>query len=410
MAYSNSGGGSDPYEEDYAYYERKKAKKPRRRYGDIITSVVIIAIILILLLLVTNAGFREAVKNLFNPEIGGYREYPEWAEFEVERTITVTPYPPGSAMTYTVDIPTPEDIPNSTDPWLQDVRSVISSPDFTEQKFPNYEWMVWDGNGETSQRSFTIRYNMRTESAVWDFEPSDSGNIDDIPQWLVDKYGNKTIDEWKILPSHPQIVALSDQLTAGKLTVYDKIRSIFDYLNNNFEYETIRGAAPKYCNETLLDKSGDCDDQSVLFISIARAAGIPSWLEFGALYNQQQKSWGGHAWIRVYIPYYYGGGHVFNIDIVNDHFLFRDAYRFSEWESDGNGSHLKDYYYSYGYNFNYQESYKTISLRSSSDKIRIGEDGRPLGESIPGFEVIFAIPVLIFMAIIMRKKRRELQL
>ena len=249
-------GSEDSYEEDYAYYEGKKARKPRRRYGDVVSTFVIIVIVIILLLLVTNAGFREAIRELFNPDVEGYREYPEWADYDVERTIIVTPYPPGSAMTYTVDIPTPEDIPNSTDPWLQDVKSIVSNPDTTEVKFPDYDWMVWEGNNERNQRSFTIRYSMHTESAVWNVDPSESGNVDDIPKWLADKYGNKTREEWVILPAHPEIQALSSQLTAGKITVYDKLKAIFDHLNDNFEYITARGGEPKYCNETLSLGSG----------------------------------------------------------------------------------------------------------------------------------------------------------
>jgi hypothetical protein len=406
--YTEEMGDEDSYEEDYAYYEGKKAKKSRRRYGEVVSTFVIIAVLIILLLLVTNAGFREAIRNVFFPDVEGYREYPEWADYEVERIITVTPYPPGSAMTYTVDLPTPKDIPNSTDPWLQDVKSVVSSPDrYEPNKFgDNYTWMVWEGNNVGTQRSFSIIYSIRTESAVWNVDSSESGIIDDIPKWLADKYGNKTKEEWVILPAHPDIQALSDQLTAGKINVYDKLKAIFDHLNDNFEYITTRGGAPKYCNETLRLESGDCDDQSVLFISLARAAGIPSWLEFGALYNQKEKTWGGHAWIRAYIPYYYGGGHVFNIDVVNDHFLFRDALRFSEWESDGNSSHLKEYYYSWGYFFDYDESYVTKRLEMSSKTIKIGENGRPIEETVPGFEAILLVPAIVLTALILKKRKK----
>jgi hypothetical protein len=145
----------------------------------------------------------------------------------------------------------------------------------------------------------------------------------------------------------------------------------------------------------------------VLFISLARAAGIPTWLEFGALYNQKQNSWGGHAWVRAYIPYYYGGGHVFIIDIVNDHFLFRDAFKFSEWESDGNGSHLEDYYHSTGRNFNYDEYYNTLSMEVSSDTIKISESGRPVEETVPGFEGIVGVSAIVIAAVILRRKKRS---
>jgi hypothetical protein len=398
------------YDDDYAYYDERKPRRSRRRAGEIISSIVIIAIIIILILLIASPGFRDALQNAFSPAVGGYREYPEWADYDVARVITISQVDPNFDMAYDVDIPTPQDIPNATDPWLQDIKSVTTSPDPDElvtSRYPDYDWMKWEATDVPTTKRFTITYSIRTESAVWSVDPSESGTVDDIPKWLRDKYGNKTVDEWVIIPDDPQVVALSNQLTQGKLTVYAKYKAIFDYMNENYEYETTRRGEPKFCYDTLGSQRGDCDDQSVLFISLARAQGLPSWLEFGALYNQKENSWGGHAWIRAYIPYYYGGGHVFNIDVVNDHFLFRDAYRFSEWESDGNGTHLRDYYYSYGSNFNYDESYTTLRMDKSSDTIRIGENGRPVQESVPGFESILLVPALIITALIMRRKRTK---
>lgn len=399
----------DSYEEDYAYYEKKRrGRRSRRRAGEIVTTIVIFVIIIVLILLIANPGFRDMITNTADNATKGYREYPEWADYDVQRVITVSQENPSYPMDYDVDLPTPKDIPNATDPWLQDVKSVTTnpSPDETENKYPNYEWMKWEAQNVASTRQFSITYSIHTESAIWTVDPSESGTVEDIPKWLRDKYGNTTRDEWVIIPDDPQVKALSDQLCEGKLTVFAKYQALFDYLNENFEYQTTRRGEPKYCYETLASQRGDCDDQSVLFISLARAQGLPTWLEFGALYNQKENSWGGHAWIRAYIPYYYGGGHVFNIDIVNDHFLFRDAFRFSEWESDGNGTHLKDYYFSYGSNFNYEETYTTLRMEKSTDTIRISEDGRPVSESVPGFESILLIPALIITMVFMKKKKR----
>jgi hypothetical protein len=127
----------DYSEEDYEYYEKKKPRKSRRRAGEVISTIVIIAIIVILLLLVANPGFRDAVKNAFSPALGGYREYPEWADYDVERIITVSRVDPNFPMDYDVDIPKPIDIPNETDPWLQDVKSITPSPT------PNDEGWKW---------------------------------------------------------------------------------------------------------------------------------------------------------------------------------------------------------------------------------------------------------------------------
>jgi transglutaminase-like putative cysteine protease len=415
MAYSDipdeegTAYGYDDEEEDYKYYEKQKPKRSRRRYGSIVSTIVVLVICLLLILLVTNAEFRKGLTDLVDRGSGGYREYPHWADFSVRRSITVSPHPPGFPMDYSVDIPAPIDI-GKNETRIQEVKSIVTSPaPVSNGPYPGYDqdykWMLWEENNTLSSRTFSITYTMRTESALWSLDSSDSGTVDDYPESLVKIYGNKTREEWKILPTHPQIVSLSDQLTSGKITVYDKFKSIFDYINDNFEYETLRGGEPKFCNETLSDRFGDCDDQSVLFVSLARAAGLPALLEFGALYNQQEQTWGGHAWVKVFIPEYTTGEvYWYNIDIVNDQFLFRDAYRFSEWESDGNATHLKDYYYSYGVNFRYDENYATINMRVSSNTIKIGEDGRPLSESVPGFEVFVMLSAVVLCALVSRKK------
>ncbi|UCE36770.1 MAG: transglutaminase family protein [Thermoplasmata archaeon] len=401
---------TETYEEDYAYYDKKKkSRMPRRRVGEIISTIVILAVIILLLLILLDAGFRDAVKSAFSPEVGGYREYPEWAEFEVEREITVTPRNRGSPMNYEVDIPTPQNI-GSNETIIQSIRGIEKYPtpyeDTKDYYSGNYMWMFWNGSDITSEKKITIVYSMRTENAIWTMDSSDSGSVNDYSQNLIDKFGNKTRDEWKILPTDPEIKDLSNQLTGGKVTVYDKLWAIFDYMNDHFEYVTSNIGEPKVCYQTLKDRFGDCDDQSVLFISLARAAGIPCKLEFGALYNQKQEEWGGHAWIKTYIPHYSGEVYWYNIDIVNDHFLFRDSFRFTEWESDGNGDHLEDYYYLFnGSNYLSSETYTTLSLKTSSKTTRISEEGRPMDEKVPGFEGMLVVSAILITALILRRKK-----
>ena len=69
----------------------------------------------------------------------------------------------------------------------------------------------------------------------------------------------------------------------------------------NVAYQTLSGSEPKSCLRTLADGTGDCDDQSILLISLCRASDIPSWLAFGILYDQVNAQWGPHAWAEVYL-------------------------------------------------------------------------------------------------------------
>ena len=54
---------------------------------------------------------------------------------------------------------------------------------------------------------------------------------------------------------------------------YQVLKSIYDWMTVNIRYPTgSTGGEPQSAVQTLLTKVGDCDDQSILFCSLARAA------------------------------------------------------------------------------------------------------------------------------------------
>jgi hypothetical protein len=191
---------------------------------------------------------------------------------------------------------------------------------------------------------------------------SDSDGIFDTEDVDDDNYNGP--DKYRLEPSEPviqdlllDILADTDLYTGtdlngiGNLNVYKVVKAIYDYIDDTCTYPTPEeayqdsiayGSYPKWATGTLADERGDCDDQSILFISLCRAAGIPAMLEIGALYDPQVSNWEGHGWANVYIPYNpeyaqeKGVDHVMPmVDIVNDIFLTRDPNRFSEWVDDG---------------------------------------------------------------------------
>ena len=128
----------------------------------------------------------------------------------------------------------------------------------------------------------------------------------------------------------------------------------------------------------MAKKIGDCDDFSILFASIARAAGIPAWLELGRIpafittsSGCELRDWGGHAWVNALVPLSDGSITVVNIDLANSYFMWMPPYRVSDWVDDGNGDNL----YSYYYLFSSKGTAKATYLENSyiSDCKTIGE-------------------------------------
>jgi hypothetical protein len=76
------------------------------------------------------------------------------------------------------------------------------------------------------------------------------------------------------------------------------------------------------------------------------------------------------------VPLVGGGGGAVCIDVVNREFFVRPCNRFADWEGDGNGSHMEDYYTTLSYRsvdtvqLDYSEAY-TGSYESTGGKIRL---------------------------------------
>ncbi len=266
-----------------------------------------------------------------------------------------------------------------------------------------------------SQTIILVEYKIRSYSFEIDMSPSESGNIptwDSIPseyrvlsnrrQWEVgdldgdgkidpvdedvsysppdtglqpgedldgdgDLDSNEDLDgdgrwDWRIDPVSDPIKQKALELKGDEENVYLIVKNFYDWVTKNHEYPDpyqmaydaqMYDGKPKAALRVMEDGYGDCDDQSILFISLCRAVGIPAWLECGALYNPFGNllgtQWEAHGWANLYIPLADGSYIIGTVDCVNSMFLLRDSLRFGEWEDDGVGNNLQDYYTSFSY-------------------------------------------------------------
>ncbi|UCD92853.1 MAG: transglutaminase family protein [Methanobacteriota archaeon] len=386
-----------------------RRRSPRRRVpartrkksgrGWLLLRVIVILFCFLLLALIFVPQLRDHTLQWLNPL--SYRQFPQEVQFSVERRISLS-----NVQSFSVDIPAPQNMNGPQ--WLLS-SSPYPNPTYS-QKY-GYEWMTWNAaNGQT----VISRFTMRTTTVWWNIDSSDSLTISEARQYdptfnaLAAMYNH---DEWNIEVSHPEIRSLAAQLTIPDGTVYDNLVSIYKYLDINFEYSTRQGGTVKASSETLRDKTGDCDDMSVLYAGLARGMGIPAWPELGAMYDPMQGHWVGHGWLEVYVPTTNGGVNA-SIDMVNDEFLIRGANRFSEFVSDGDEDHLQDYYFSYSYIKGVGEpiiSDKYVDMGyhpSGTITMKLGSEGGP----VYGLEWLIIIPiVLIVLYVVYRiiKRRRK---
>ncbi len=276
-----------------------------------------------------------------------YYSIPESIELTMVRNFTIYLQDSGYS-DYSLVISKPGDTPV----WpQQDINNWQTITDFSAT--PQYEEneagrMEWANRIEGTERDYIeIEYKVRVETLMPNLKVEDSGNIEDLPKG----YESYLVDEWLIEPTMPEIEELATQLSNGtEGNVIKILRNIYTYITYNYTYQ--QSAIPKSCDETLSGGYGDCDDLAILFSSIARAAGIPAWLELGripAFINTSSgcelRDWGGHAWVNALVPLNDGNVTVVSIDLANSYFMWMPPYRVSDWVDDGNGENLYSYYY-----------------------------------------------------------------
>lgn len=304
---------------------------------------VTLAVLLVALVLIINPWFQGVLKDLF---LSPFQEsYPEEVEYTLQRTIVVDANG-GKIPNYTVDLPVPESMEGRQE--VIEVETNVQSS--TESRYDR-PWMVFEGEDlQGEERSIIeVTYRVRTTAHVWDMDRDSVGDLQDIPESLRETYVG---EEWKMQSEHPDIVSRAESIAGNETDVYGILHSIYRWVTENIDYpSTASSSLPKDSVETLSSGEGDCDEQAILFCALARSLGVPAWMQLGLLYDPVIGSWGGHGWVQVYLPLEGEGGVEATIDTVNEDFLVWGPNRLADYTDDGNGDHLKDYYYIFHYSY-----------------------------------------------------------
>jgi len=384
-------------------HEKKKGASPIQR-----------VIVLLVAFLILSALFLGPIMDFFYGSWRIGRVYPEEADYTIRRNIII--YNVGdNLLDYNLTLALPYNIKENDIQYIDEMKWNID-PVF-HRKYGS-EWKSWDGEIDPGgSDEIQIDYSVRTTTVSWDYSGEESGTVDDIPEDLKEQYNKNQWqleddrnddgqNDWMIQPEHPEIESLAEEIVDGEDNVYDKSRAIYDWINDNIEYEIGRsGLLPKHAVWVLDSGTGDCDEQSFLYASLSRAVGIPTWMELGVLYDRGGQRWGGHGWIRTKFVSENGSGGWVNIDPVNDQFYFRDALRFTTWVDDGEEGHLEDFYYYLrwrGGDLEREDDFEDIRMETK------GRFDSENGLVIPGFKMKIGIPAVItsviFYSIINKKK------
>lgn len=106
---------------------------------------------------------------------------------------------------------------------------------------------------------------------------------------------------------HPQIRDYAKAATAGKTTLLEKARGVYDWtIKNTFRDPDVKGCGVGEPLVTLTQAmgGGKCADISSVFVAVARAAGVPARDVFGLRGSGKTGEMTGdfHCWAEFYLP------------------------------------------------------------------------------------------------------------
>ncbi|MEJ2750739.1 MAG: transglutaminase domain-containing protein, partial [Anaerolineae bacterium] len=211
--------------------------------------------------------------------------------YQIQQTLTIVNHGPGQ--------------PEKQNLWLaligtvrpyQEVNAVTITPDnyqlVTDEYGNQYAEFDLVGMPPGTEITVTAQYEVAVNEIEYNLTAC-QGNLPDF----------YTQSELHIESNNPQIVALANQLAAGKTTACEKIEAFYNYIGNTLVY-SYNGR--NWGAQAALGPMGaDCTEYASLMIALSRAAGIPARYLEGLHYFPEQSeaiARTEHAWLEVYLP------------------------------------------------------------------------------------------------------------
>jgi len=158
------------------------------------------------------------------------------------------------------------------------------------------EWPK-DAASRTLTFSFSIERQEVTRGELPAAEPA--WNPGDYAVWL----GATSLG-----PIDGEVKALADKITAGKKSVAEKARAIYDWTIENMHRDpNVTGCGKGDVCALLKNPGGKCTDISSVFIALCRATGVPTrevfGIRLGKKAEEETTTWQ-NCWVEFFLPGY----------------------------------------------------------------------------------------------------------
>lgn len=208
---------------------------------------------------------------------------------------------------YDCDIP--EKLLSGTVPY----KIINESYDHKIEKVVNNDMIRWDIAGKNSNKYILgVEANITAQSFIfYDLNGEDALTINEIktnyPK-LVEQYCKSQVDNniFYVDPDNLVIKNIAETVLSESDTNNSFIiaKNLFVWLKNNTNYKLhFDDNAVQTSSKTYQEKTGDCDDLSILYISLCGALDIPARFIRGIIidYDNEKISAIHHAWVEVFV-------------------------------------------------------------------------------------------------------------
>lgn len=98
---------------------------------------------------------------------------------------------------------------------------------------------------------------------------------------------------------HPKIRAAAASIVAGVADPWERVRLLSRWVHHEVEKKAVLSLPSAL--DVLASREGDCNEHTVLFTALARAAGVPCRIAVGIVWSEEQRAFGYHAWPEVWV-------------------------------------------------------------------------------------------------------------
>lgn len=110
------------------------------------------------------------------------------------------------------------------------------------------------------------------------------------------------------IPTDGKVREIALSVTRNKKKISDKARAVYQWVvENTVRDPDVKGCGTGEVEKVIAKRSGKCADISSVFVSIARAAGVPAREVFGLRLGKkddEDMTGGHHCWVEFYVPGY----------------------------------------------------------------------------------------------------------